>query len=73
MFTLQICTVAIGDRMEIYMFQTDIVENFWNSGLWNSIKYTGLGMLGIFIVTGIIIAVIYALSHFTNRESNGND
>ena len=54
------------------MFQTDIVENFWTSGLWNAIKYTGLGMLGIFIVTGIIITVIYALSHFTNPENKNN-
>ena len=50
------------------MFQTDIVENFWTSGLWSAIKYTGLGMVGIFVVTGIIIGVIYALSYFTNKE-----
>ena len=49
------------------MFQTDIVENFWGSGLWNAIKYTGLGMVGIFVVTGIIIGVIYTLAHFTNK------
>ena len=52
------------------MFQTDIVENFWGSGLWNAIKHTRLGMVGIFVVTGIIIGVIYALSHFTNKDSN---
>ena len=51
------------------MFQTDIIDNFWTSGLWNAIKFTGLGMVGIFIVTGIIIAVIYALAHFTNRDN----
>ncbi len=50
------------------MFRTDIIENFWASGLWSSIKYTGLGMIGIFVVTGIIIGVIYALGYFTNRE-----
>lgn len=50
------------------MFQTDIIENFWGSGLWQAIKYTGLGMLGIFIVTGIIIGVIYALSYFTSAK-----
>ena len=50
------------------MFQNDIINNFWQSGLWNAIKYTGLGMVGIFVVTGIIIGVIYALSYFTNKE-----
>jgi len=50
------------------MFQNDIINNFWQSGLWNAIKYTGLGMVGIFVVTGIIIGVVYALSYFTNKE-----
>jgi len=50
------------------MFQTDIINNFWASGLWQAIKYTALGMIGIFVVTGIIIAVVYALNHFTNVE-----
>lgn len=40
--------------------------------LFESLKMMGLGMLGIFIVTGIIILVIYALSHFTNKESKEN-
>lgn len=52
------------------MFNTDFIENFWESGLWSAIKYTGLGMVGIFVVTGIIIGVIYALSYFTNKENN---
>jgi hypothetical protein len=55
------------------MFNTDFIDNFWSSGLWNAIKYTGLGMLGIFIVTGLIIAVIYALAYFTNREPKTTD
>ena len=55
------------------MFQNDIINNFWQSGLWNAIKYTGLGMVGIFVVTGIIIGVIYALSYFTNREPKAPD
>ena len=33
-----------------------------------SLKYLLVGMVGIFIVTGIIILVIYALAHFTNLE-----
>lgn len=55
------------------MFQTDITTDFWNSGLWQAIKYTGIGMLGIFIVTGIIISVVYALSYFTNREPKNDN
>ena len=54
------------------MFNTDFIENFWTSGLWNAIKYTGLGMVGIFVVTGMIIGVIYALAYFTNKESNSS-
>ena len=55
------------------MFQNDIINNFWQSGLWNASKYTGLGMVGIFVVTGIIIGVIYALSYFTNKERKSPD
>lgn len=33
-----------------------------------SLKYLLVGMVGIFIVTGIIILVIYVLAHFTNLE-----
>ena len=55
------------------MLYTDFLENFWESGLWNAIKYTGLGMVGIFIVTGLIILVIYLLSNLTNRESADTD
>ena len=36
--------------------------------IFESLKMMGLGMLGIFIVTGIIIVVIYALNYFTNKE-----
>ena len=57
------------------MFQTDIIENFWASGLWQAIKYTGLGMLGIFIVTAIIILTIYVLGKATDIEPSkeGNE
>ena len=55
------------------MFNTDFIDNFWSSGLWNAIKYTGLGMVGIFVVTGIIILVIYLLSYFTNRDVESDD
>ena len=52
------------------MFQADIIENFWSSGLWQAIKYTGLGMLGIFIVTALIILTIYVLGKVTDIEIN---
>lgn len=35
----------------------------------NNLKYMGLGMLGIFIVIGLIIAVTYALNHFSNKKN----
>ena len=41
-----------------------IFENFGN---------LSLGMVGIFVVTGIIIGVIYALSYFTNKERKSPD
>lgn len=41
----------------------------WLSNLLEALKMMGLGMLGIFIVTGIIILVIYALNKVTNREA----
>ena len=33
--------------------------------LMNVLPIVGTGMLGVFLVTGVIIAVIYALGHFT--------
>ena len=54
------------------MFRTDIIENFWASGLWNAIKYTCLGMIGIFIVTSIIILTVYLLNKATNIEPKEN-
>ncbi len=36
----------------------------------DSLVYMGEGMLGIFAVMLVIIAVIYALGHFTANEEN---
>ncbi len=30
-----------------------------------NLKYMGVGMLGVFIIIGIIVAATYAISHFT--------
>ena len=55
------------------MIQSDIFENFWASGLWNAIKYFGLGMIGIFIVTAIIILSVYLLNKATNPETKNKE
>ena len=34
----------------------------------DSLKITGIGYLGIFIVTGIIIGAVVALNHFTGTK-----
>ena len=35
-----------------------------------SLKYMGIGMLGIFMIIGIIIAATYAISAATNAIAN---
>jgi Na+-transporting methylmalonyl-CoA/oxaloacetate decarboxylase gamma subunit len=34
----------------------------------NYLKYMGIGMLGVFIIIGIIIAATYAIGKFTNKK-----
>ncbi len=41
------------------------LENFLGS-----LPIMGKGMLGIFIVTAVIILVVYLLNYFTNRTKN---
>lgn len=36
----------------------------------NNLKYMGIGMLGVFIIVGIIIAATYAVNKFTNKHSD---
>lgn len=36
--------------------------------IWNSLKITGIGYLGIFLVTGIIIGAVYLLNRFTGEK-----
>ena len=35
----------------------------------NYLKYMGIGMLGVFIIVGIIIAATYAIGRFTNSSN----
>ena len=36
----------------------------------NNLKYMGIGMLGVFIIVGVIIAATYAINKFTNQRSD---
>ena len=38
-----------------------------------NLKYMGIGMLGVFIIVGIIIAATYAIGYFTSKLSGGKD
>ena len=37
----------------------------------NYLKYMGIGMLGVFIIVGIIISATYAIGKLTVPEDNG--
>lgn len=45
----------------------------WTANIIEALKMMGLGLLGIFIVTGIIILVIYALNRVTNTEKKNSN
>ena len=36
----------------------------------NYLKYMGIGMLGVFIIIGIIMAATYAIGQFTNQNAD---
>ena len=36
-------------------------------------QYMGTGMLGVFLIVGIIIAATYAITHFTSKMGNKNN
>ena len=38
-----------------------------------NLKYMGIGMLGVFMIVGIIIAATYAIGHFAAKLSDGED
>jgi hypothetical protein len=35
-----------------------------------NLKYMGVGMLGVFIIIGVIIGATYAVNYFCNKFSN---
>ena len=37
------------------------------NAMLNTLQYMGRGMLGIFIVTAVIIALMYLLNHFFSK------
>ena len=36
------------------------------------LKYMGIGMLGVFIIVGVIMAATYAIGRINTRNSNEN-
>ncbi len=42
--------------------------NAWN--FIENLKYMGIGLLGVFMIVGIIIAATYAISYFTSKIGN---
>ena len=40
----------------------------WSKNVFESLKMMGVGMVGIFLVIGLIITVIYVLNHFINMQ-----
>jgi Na+-transporting methylmalonyl-CoA/oxaloacetate decarboxylase gamma subunit len=38
------------------------------SNFVENLKYMGIGMLGVFIIVGILIASTYAIGKFTNKK-----
>ena len=39
----------------------------------NYLKYMGIGMLGVFIIVGIIIVATYAIGKLTAQKDSGNN
>ncbi len=38
-----------------------------------NLKYMGIGMLGVFIIVGVIMAATYLTSYLTNKLTKPND
>ena len=43
-------------------------NGFGSEGLLRNIKYMGLGMLGIFVVVGVVMAITYILNSATSKK-----
>ena len=37
-----------------------------------NLKYMGVGMIGVFLIVGVIILATYAIGHFTAKLSGGD-
>ncbi len=46
--------------------------NFNPMGFVDNLKYMGIGMLGVFIIIGIIIAATYVIGKLTANSSQDN-
>lgn len=51
----------------------EILQNFNAFRFVENLKYMGIGMLGIFMIIGIIIAATYAVGFFTSGRSKKED
>ena len=51
----------------------EIQQNFNAFRFVENLKYMGIGMLGIFMIIGIIIAATYAVGFFTSKRSKKDD
>ena len=38
----------------------------------NNLKYMGVGMLGVFVIIGVIVLATYAIGYFTGKKKNKN-
>lgn len=39
----------------------------------NNLKYMGIGMLGVFIIVGVIIAATYGINKFMSKNSDDEE
>jgi len=46
--------------------------NFQPAEFVNKLSYMGVGMLGVFIIVGIIIAATYGIGYFTRKFTDKN-
>ena len=46
--------------------------NFNPSAFVDNLIYMGAGMFSIFVVIGVVIAVVYALNFFTKKKNSDN-
>lgn len=47
-----------------------MIENFDPMNFVHNLKYMGIGLLGVFIIVGIIIAATYIIGAATNAIAN---